>query len=195
MLDHIHRLRGIVALLVVGFHYKKYLNEIPIGMNLGDYIFRHGYMGVDIFFLISGFIITYSTQNATRAHPVDFALKRFFRIAPLAWMITLLFAWLLAWPFQRPDMVKSFFLIPMRVSQPPFYGYSVVAALWTLSYEFVFYLIFTIALTISHKLRTLIASAIMILSVILFQIHHNAISIWDAQHAALPESTYGIIPD
>ncbi|HDI4957662.1 TPA: acyltransferase [Salmonella enterica] len=50
----------------------------------------------------------------------------------------------------------------------PFYGYSLIITAWTLSYEVYFYLVFCIAMMISHKYRSIIAAiAIIMMSIIL----------------------------
>ena len=59
-------LRGIAAMAVVLFH----LNEATV-LTYGPWVHRsiasllaHGYLGVDVFFVISGFVIAYSVRNA-----------------------------------------------------------------------------------------------------------------------------------
>ena len=60
-INSIQALRGIAALLVVGFHYREALNlTFP---TLGDTLFINGAIGVDLFFLISGFITFYVANN------------------------------------------------------------------------------------------------------------------------------------
>ncbi|EIR2665175.1 acyltransferase family protein [Escherichia coli] len=62
-LNSIQVMRGIAALMVVGFHYRTSLNGVYAQTNLGDLLFLNGAFGVDLFFIISGFIIVYSTKN------------------------------------------------------------------------------------------------------------------------------------
>ncbi|HBE5860281.1 TPA: acyltransferase, partial [Escherichia coli] len=59
----IHYLRGIAALLVVCFHIREYINGVYAQQNLGDLLFLSGASGVDLFFIISGFIIAMSTDK------------------------------------------------------------------------------------------------------------------------------------
>lgn len=58
-------LQGIAALLVLLFHYRFYLrgNAEP-GSTLWDALFGWGIIGVDIFFVVSGFIMIYTTQHS-----------------------------------------------------------------------------------------------------------------------------------
>ncbi|WHH05620.1 acyltransferase family protein [Escherichia coli] len=55
--------RGVAALLVVAYHNKQYLNEVYAQKDLGDLLFISGGFGVDLFFIISGFIIMLSSQK------------------------------------------------------------------------------------------------------------------------------------
>jgi peptidoglycan/LPS O-acetylase OafA/YrhL len=45
-------LRGIAALLVLGYHYSHYLKPVIPGADLGYRLFAGGYAGVDVFFII-----------------------------------------------------------------------------------------------------------------------------------------------
>src|SRR3569623_442664 len=85
MLVSIQQLRGIAALMVAYFH---------LGLTLtrhGGFLFfmkEVGAAGGDIFFVLSGFIIWVTTveKNLSTA---DFVYRRFFRIVPLYWLVTL----------------------------------------------------------------------------------------------------------
>ena len=52
-------LRGIAILLVICFHsYTRWPKFVPYGHQFSDfYLFKYGYLGVQLFFLISGFVI------------------------------------------------------------------------------------------------------------------------------------------
>ncbi|EFH0672509.1 acyltransferase, partial [Escherichia coli] len=86
-LDSIQVLRGIAVLLVIAFHFRVYLNGVYAQKDLGDILFGIGEVGVDIFFVISGFIITYSSMNKAKNRPMVFAAKRFFRLYPVYFII------------------------------------------------------------------------------------------------------------
>ncbi|MBK0123632.1 acyltransferase [Pantoea sp. S61] len=57
----IQALRGFAALSVMLFHFRWNINVESPG--LGDKLFGWGATGVDLFFLISGFVITLSAKN------------------------------------------------------------------------------------------------------------------------------------
>ena len=86
MLYNVHLLRVVAALLVVYFH-------IASGAGLGLPV-AVGICGVDIFFVISGFIIAYIGSRKPQA----FLTRRLIRIVPFSWSASLcVFA--IAWLF------------------------------------------------------------------------------------------------
>ena len=78
-------LRGIAALLVVAFHAAEYLARAS-GRPAG-FPFTAGVSGVDVFFVISGFVITWSSAGRAMS-PADFLWRRAVRIVPLYWFLT-----------------------------------------------------------------------------------------------------------
>lgn len=81
----IQYLRGIACLLVVLLHIKSLM---PVEYRS---LFSNGGIGVDIFFIISGFIIYYATSNPGEAKGNVYFTKRILRIYPLffvVWLIT-----------------------------------------------------------------------------------------------------------
>ena len=142
----IQYLRGLAALGVVFCHY---------GYNLAAYprisaIFKFGRSGVDVFFLISGFIIVYSLiiKNYNPTQFFKFLLKRSIRIDPSYYavvILTLLF-WRIVYIItaflpDRINFVPAQFIAHLLYYIPftkyPFYNH----IFWTLSIEFQFYLI------------------------------------------------------
>ncbi|MFW5387222.1 acyltransferase family protein, partial [Yersinia sp. 2542 StPb PI] len=81
MIKSVHQLRGIASLFVVFVHLKFLINDTYAQKNLGDMLFSSGYFGVDLFFMISGFVIVYSTKNDNSIF--SFSVKRLFKIYPV----------------------------------------------------------------------------------------------------------------
>ena len=147
-LQSIQALRALAATTVI-FAHVRFINR--------------GGFGVNIFFVISGFIICYISS----LNPSNFWLKRIFRIVPLYWAGTLgVFSIALVAPSllnsttSRPDeLLKSLFFIPFwkesgHLAPVLFLG-------WTLEYEMFFYLVFAAALAINTKLAGWIAIAML----------------------------------
>lgn len=74
--EELDALRGIAALLVVFFHF-------TMGRTEYNTFFKLGTTGVDLFFIISGFVIFMSLQKITRG--VDFVINRVSRLYPTYW--------------------------------------------------------------------------------------------------------------
>src|SRR5690242_14133524 len=87
----IQALRAVAALLVVAYHAVEQWTAHRPGYGSGEY-WPNGSAGVDIFFVISGLVMTISVKrNAGRAHPAwTFAKDRIIRIVPLYWLVTTL---------------------------------------------------------------------------------------------------------
>ena len=84
MLNNLQSLRAFAAYSVVMYHcFMGAMNPTdPIGQSYLD--LPSG--GVDLFFVISGFVMTYTT--AANETPGGFAIKRMTRIVPLYWAMT-----------------------------------------------------------------------------------------------------------
>jgi len=152
-LEILQALRLLAATLVF---YKHALYEIDlisaIDFNFGNY--NYFPVGIDIFFVLSGFIMIYISHNKPTGikQAIDFFVRRVIRIVPIYWFYTVVTAIIaIALPhllgkaeFIPLEFVKSLFFIPYLNSagdmQP------LLANGWTLNYEMYFYLIFAVCL-------------------------------------------------
>lgn len=82
-LGELDALRGIAALIVVGFHYTYKAGEILPAAQTVPWHLSWGHFGVQLFFAISGFVI-FMTLERTRS-AADFAVSRFARLFPAYW--------------------------------------------------------------------------------------------------------------
>lgn len=189
MLKSIHYTRGFAALLVVMFHFSfMYIGKVePFNR-----VFLNGGFGVDLFFLISGFIITYVT--AKKGNVAVFFLKRFFRIYPLFLFVLVISSIFLIRYNVHPiwTMIKSGIFILQDYNKPaPEFDFNFIGPAWTLSYEIWFYFVFGIAMMINHKHRVLIASGILLAQVFLLQLTFTrSVSLNSSYVAALGDSSY-----
>ncbi len=149
----IQALRAIAALLVVVYHAFD-MWEVRIKHGAPAPMWTNGAAGVDIFFVISGFVMVVSSRrllSQPRAW-MTFMRHRIVRIAPLYWLLTtlklalvLFFADLALRSNLDPDYVlRSYLFLPVVDSAGHFRPLLPVG--WTLTYEFVFYLLFALAL-------------------------------------------------
>lgn len=152
----IQQLRGAAAIAVLCFHATK-----KSGMN-----FTAGAAGVDVFFVISGFIMWVISARAPIG-PFEFLLRRAVRIVPLYWLTTLaVVALATTWPPLFPAMklstahvVQSLLFLPHRDSLGD--PYPVIVPGWTLDYEVFFYLMFALALWGLARRRAMLVSALL----------------------------------
>lgn len=151
---NIQALRGIAALMVVIFHLHDFEKIYGHGLTLMPSVFDLLCSGVDIFFVISGFIMVTITfgQFQQPGAAVNFLLNRITRIYPLYWFFTLItFALLLLRLFFdhskviNTDIIRSFLLMPQA-------GFPLLPVGWTLVFEMYFYLIITFLLFFPEKM-------------------------------------------
>jgi exopolysaccharide production protein ExoZ len=156
----IQLLRAIAVIMVIIFHVL--LKARLLGLTAIS--FSQGAAGVDLFFIISGFIMAYiSTQK--EFIPLDFIRKRLQRIIPLYWLLSSIVCMVY---FYNPSIVNSHngeTNILSSFSLLPTQGKAMLLEIgWTLRYEFFFYLIFTLSMIISRKDARYCILIIMVIS-------------------------------
>ncbi|MDR2241886.1 MAG: acyltransferase [Providencia alcalifaciens] len=163
MVYSIHYLRGIAAIFVVFFHFRLMLNGVYAQKDIGNILFGGGFFGVDLFFMISGFVIAISTEKNNSKS--SFLLKRIFRIYPVYLFTMFIFLIMYIGDINFWYVVRAIFFTQLSYNMDaPFFGYSVIAVAWTLSYEVLFYFIFLISMMISHKYRAAVCSVVIVAS-------------------------------
>lgn len=141
-IDSLQAIRAFAAIAVMLFHGTQIINE-RIDYLFLDNIFMAGFSGVDVFFVLSGFIILYTSSTGNNNTTI-FLKKRFIRIYPIYWIVTAL---LMAAFFISPSteqsykgdittILGSFALFPQSKY--------IVGVAWTLTYEVIFYLVFAV---------------------------------------------------
>ncbi|MBZ9710117.1 acyltransferase [Mesorhizobium sp. ESP7-2] len=149
-------LRFLAAVLVMVYHYGFWVWAYPDGISaqatggvpaqpgIGAWV-ESGWVGVEIFFVISGFVIAFSAENST---PLRFFEARVKRLAPAVWICAPITAALLlligsSWP---TDAVVR--LARTALFAP--YGPWVDSVYWTLGIEIAFYAIVWILLRLGR---------------------------------------------
>lgn len=168
MYNNIQALRGIAAFLVVIFHLLPHFRAMSLSNIIFESIAQYGYAGVDVFFVISGFVMAKTTHNLPQTFSSGelFISKRFLRIY-LGYLPIFAFA-LLYYSIYSPDFIKtidllrSFFLASVEPQE------LLVGVSWTLSYELYFYLIIGILLALNIPILITFAIASIIVIIKLF---------------------------
>lgn len=150
-IEKLEAIRGFCALYVVLFHLLPQKIFI-LGVNIG-FIFRFGSEAVIMFFILSGFVIKYSWEKSIDQSFKNYFLRRFIRI-----YIPLFFIFLLGYSIKSyteggladPEwntLLGNIFMLQDVISLKP----NVISAvymgngvLWSLSYEWWFYMLFIV---------------------------------------------------
>jgi exopolysaccharide production protein ExoZ len=154
MLRNVQVLRALAALLVVVGH----LQPLFMRMDPRLGLVALGRAGVDLFFVISGFVMVYTT-NRTEPSPALFAYRRITRIVPLYFLVTLaVFGLTLVAPAllgaTRPDpawLIMSLAFIPFDKGDGTTNPLLPVG--WSLNYEMAFYTVFALAMFAGQRWR------------------------------------------
>lgn len=155
--------RAIAALIVVLMHAANMMNVEHFSAHIGmGRVFDFGYVGVDFFFVLSGFIITY-VHYAEIGRPYmigRYIWRRFSRIFPIYWFILLLVILITTaarlatgkppgFEIGVGDIAGTVFLL-MGEGEPKYVGVA-----WSLQYEVMFYIAFC-ALLIHARLGAML---------------------------------------
>jgi len=172
-------LRGIAAMIVVAFH--SFPQLVRMGFEGKEPHFLSA--GVDIFFIISGFIMLYSAHRSPARGGGAFLLNRAIRILPLYWILTsVLVVVALLTPgllystrFEPVNAVMSYLMLPSLHPVTHLYQPILIPG-WTLNYEMFFYLIFALALglTANRGWKLAALAGVMVIGVTLLPLRGAA---------------------
>lgn len=165
-LKTIQALRGIASMAVVLSHYRLYLHQNENYKNLWDSLLGWGIVGVDVFFVISGFIMAHTTIDSpvNFASSMKFILNRIIRIMP-SYYLFLLLSFLLSgamsifhYEDKTQDLISAISFIVYIPSTAPYYmdiNHGIYPVRWTLNYEFYFYMVFSVCLIFKYRFSIL----------------------------------------
>jgi peptidoglycan/LPS O-acetylase OafA/YrhL len=156
--------RGVAASLVVVYHGARML--VPpqyLGHTPTD-IFAFGHAGVDFFFVISGFIITYvhGHELGQRDRLTNYLWRRATRIYPVYWLVTAVVIVLSLFSAHRGERLDpthifaSLLLVPH--GREPLLGVA-----WTLEHEMLFYCAFALVLVRRELVVPLLVTAFVLI--------------------------------
>lgn len=146
--NEIDLLRIIAALTVFFFHYTDSFNYVfhivPGNLFIGEF-FRYGYMGVHLFFVISGYVVT---MTAMKKSFTEFLISRAERLYPVFWLSCLIAAFLprifpYIHTFLSYPSLKAFIVNTTMI--PSVFGVTMInPVFWSLLEEAHFYVIISI---------------------------------------------------
>jgi len=188
MIQSLQAIRGWAALLVVWYHCHGLLVKRSTELGYLESFWRMkdppiakiGAIGVDLFFVLSGFIIFYTTWHV-RMTWRDFAIRRWIRIYPLWWValaVTCCFALIpgSTESFTWDELVYSTVLIPYFAASGELKP--IVEVGWTLNYEILFYLVFSLFIAVTPMKRLLWVTAIFAMAIFIGRIFEFDSAFW-----------------
>ena len=174
-------IRGVAIILVMFHHFEGVIPPCNPGVRCLKLIFGYGWAGVDLFFALSGFLITgilLDTRNANNYFSAFYA-RRVLRIFPLYYSVLIVIIAVAAIWSPRPHRVplpadqKLYFLYLTNwlVLWKGHWGPNILGHFWSLAVEEQFYLIWPLCvwLLISQKLaRVAVGASVIALVVRIF---------------------------
>jgi exopolysaccharide production protein ExoZ len=155
MIRQIQYLRALAALMVVWYHAG---GQIP---SLEPFVtYEFGQYGVDLFFVISGFIMLVTTWDKPIGS-AEFLVNRIKRIVPLYWAATLLLvgcaivapALFTRLKWDGASLVKSLLFVPYESLSLPGRALPLLVPGWSLNTEMFFYVLFAALLLVGRNWR------------------------------------------
>ncbi len=173
-LPSIQMLRAVAALAVLFGHLGPSLYEFGYDPTLIP-AFDFGAAGVDLFFVISGFIMIYTSEQlfAQRSASQVFLSRRLIRIIPLYWVLTTVavFGWhglTLPVHLTWKNVIGSYLFIP--TTRPTGGEAPELVQAWTLYYEMFFYLLFAAVIVFPRHLAAIALSVLFLVIVSIVQV-------------------------
>ncbi|WP_413436918.1 acyltransferase family protein [Sulfuriferula sp. GW1] len=158
-IEGIQYLRGIAAMMVVFHHVRHVFGDVSGWTTFGS-------TGVDIFFVISGFIMVYMTplSRGTMSERLSdmrrFWLKRVVRIVPLYWIALPLSVVVFKIGLTDPRLINDFLFLPRFNLQFPGEIWPALVPGWSINYEMFFYVIFGLSILFGSQ-RLLVTAFII----------------------------------
>ncbi|WP_207427424.1 acyltransferase [Pedobacter sp. SYSU D00535] len=151
-IDSIQFLRAVAVLLVVYVHIIDSASDFSPSQSKFFFLENWGAIGLDLFYIISGFIMTIVTPSyVTSRDWKDFAMKRVLRIIPLYWVLSV-FSIVLQlikgnyYSFEK--VMKTLFFFPIFDSA---FVFPIIPVGWSLSLEIYFYFLIALLLVFAAK--------------------------------------------
>ena len=166
-------LRAVAALVVTICHAQfdiSRIGDLPAAMPAAT-LAGLATFGVQLFFVISGFVMVYATEPlfGSSRGPFVFLERRLIRIVPLYWIVTTIYlalALLVAKfgkDYPASFLIASYLFIP--AARPDGVIEPLVGQGWSLNYEMLFYVVFALTIFCPRRVSVVIVTGILIVAV------------------------------
>ena len=171
MIKNLQCLRAFAAINVVYFHTLLASQSYGKSVSIFSIIGTWGQNGVDIFFVLSGFVMIHTQiQNPKKIH--EFYFSRLNRIVPIYWLITLFIVLIY---FLLPDIFRNLTLDIKKIISSLFFTsqivtgeFPIIIVGWTLEWEMLFYFIFGLSLFLKDIRKIIVLIFLFMLLIFTF---------------------------
>lgn len=184
--NNIQALRGIASLMVFLIHLLSTSNDVQIPW-LKSLLWEFGPGGVDIFFVLSGFVVTMAAMKSANLYggiggSISFMTKRIIRIYPL-YIVVLSVAFIISPPvWLAPDWMPQYSFLKLA-SLTTLVNHKVMVA-WSLVFEMFFYAVLSVLVIFGAKhFRSLLI--LWVVAQVMAIIYFNSIDIAYSNHVPL----------
>lgn len=172
MIRSLQALRFIAAFAIVVYHATRQFvlkSDNDFLNTLYSFLQTKLEFGVDIFFVISGYVI-YSSYQKRKKSPLEFIADRIIRIAPMYWITTMIFVIILSINFSLYPLsdlsflsiIKSLMFIPAYNLEGIYLPVHSVG--WSLNIEMMFYAVFALAIVVnSNNVKVIVFPSIILI--------------------------------
>ena len=172
-------LRGLAAWLVVYHHYMQIFHSFNSTSSIGEFFSSRGGFGVDLFFVLSGFMM-YLAASRPSTDGWSFFIKRLFRVFPTYWFFTFIIiiavelipSAFIYNQYTAYTLIQSLLFIPHE-NVSGLGVYPVLTVGWTLNYEVLFYSILAVCLAVFKRKGIYICCVLILLFPIVFYSFDN----------------------
>lgn len=173
-LTELDAIRGLAALVVVLYHYTYRFYEIYPALGKAQTSFYYGSYGVQLFFVVSGFVIFMSLQRVNSSK--DFIFSRFIRLYPAYWLsLCITFLVVSCFGLEGREVDVGTFALNFLMFHSQFRIANVDGVYWTLLYELKFYFWMLILYRLNLlKIIEAILICCLLIKVILFFLVDNS---------------------
>ena len=173
-------LRGLAIILVLAYHAFNRWSSILIWTSSikNFFLIKYGFLGVELFFLISGFVIYLTLEHCE--HFGEFIFKRWIRLFPAMLIATIIVYFSSPFFLERPagipalrDVVPGLLFLEPEVIQSlfGFYPGIIERSFWSLFIEVKFYFVFGALYFLNKKYALICLVVIFLISTIYHQLN------------------------
>ena len=186
-LEAVQVMRGLAAMLVVVVHSinsNDFRTDLPRSWLGAGHFNEFGASGVDLFFVLSGFVMAHAISNPSASSPWRFMVNRLIRIVPYFWAASLLFLALTTATgrtYHAAALFNNLTIFPLY--NPMTFDPPALLVGWSLAFELAFYAVVSFSIWIapmpSARLR-IVAQIVALLAVTGFILQPNMdlLAIW-----------------